>query len=103
MISRCMAFMLQPLRTNSVASQSRSFGCEGGRPLRPKFDGLATKPLPKWFIQIRLTMTLAVRGWLGCTSQRARANRRPLDSGFALGGVILYGVSPARMTDGTPG
>ena len=43
-----MDFMLQPSRTNSVASQSSNSGCVGGVPERPKFETLATMPRPKW-------------------------------------------------------
>ena len=72
--------MLQPLRTNSVASQSSSSGWEGGVPERPKFDGLLTMPRPKCRSQMWFTITRAVSGWFGCVNQRAKARRRPLES-----------------------
>ena len=44
----------------------------------PKSFGVTTIPRPKWYCQIRLTMTRDVSGWCGCTSQRAKAKRRPV-------------------------
>ena len=46
-ISRCIAFRLQPRSTNSSASQSSSSGCDGGSPILPKLLGVRTMPSPK--------------------------------------------------------
>ena len=63
------------MRTNSVASQSSSSGCEGGSPWRPKFSVVFTSPVPKCCCQSRFTATRAVSGLSGETSQRARPRR----------------------------
>ena len=57
-MSLCIFFRPQPPRTNFVANQSNSFGCVGGAPVRPKFPGVATNPVPKWCCQMRFTITL---------------------------------------------
>ena len=65
---------------------------------RPKFDGVATIPRPKWCCQIRLTMTRAVSGWSGRVSQ-SRQLEPSAASATAMGG----GGSPARNANrGTP-
>ena len=50
---------------------------------------MATRPRPKWYCQIRLTITRVDSGLSGRLSQRARASRRPVDRGAAGGGSIL--------------
>src|SRR5436190_21460759 len=60
-INLWIGFNLQPLRINSVASQSSSSGCVGGSPRLPKSLGVATMPRPRWCCQSRLTMTRATR------------------------------------------
>src|SRR5262245_60597281 len=62
---------------NSQASQSSNSGCEGASPWRPKSSLVLTSPVPKQRSQSRLTVTRAVRGFCGSTSQRARASRSP--------------------------
>ena len=76
-MSRWSRFRDQPVRTNSVASQSSSSGCDGSAPAFPKSFGVSTSPFPKWPIQTRLTITRAVSGLPGSTTARARS-RRPL-------------------------
>ena len=70
--------MLQPFSMNSTASQSSSSGCEGFLPLRPKSKTLSTRGLPKCRIQMWLTATRAVSGFMGCVIHSARARRRPV-------------------------
>ena len=53
------AFMSQPVRTNSVASQSSSSGCDGHSPCEPKSSTVLTSPVPNAFCQKRLTATRA--------------------------------------------
>ena len=43
---RIIALMSQPVRTNSVASQSSRAGCVGAAPVRPKLSTVATRPSP---------------------------------------------------------
>src|SRR5581483_12385256 len=74
-IRRCMALMSHPVRMNSVASQSSSSGLLGGSPWDPKSSELLTKPVPKYICQYRLTVTRAVNGLAGLTSQRASVSR----------------------------
>ena len=38
----------KPRSTSSTANQSRSLGCVGRAPLKPKSLGVATSPRPKW-------------------------------------------------------
>src|SRR5262245_10680775 len=78
MIRRCICLTLQPRRTNSVASQSRSSGCDGLTPIFPKLLGVGTMPRPKCQCQIRLTMTRAVSGLSADAIHSANARRRPL-------------------------
>jgi len=74
-ISRIIALTSQPVRTNSVASQSSSSGCEGRSPCVPKSSAVFTSPTPKTVCQYRLTATRAVSGWSGRTSHFARSSR----------------------------
>ena len=76
-ISRCRVLMLQLLWINSVASQSRSSGCNGAGVCVPKSFAFETSHCPKWPCQIRLTITRAVRGFDRWVSHRASAVRRP--------------------------
>ena len=58
-MTRWSDLRLQPLRTNSAASQSSSSECDGVAPLRPRFSGVATIPVPKCCCQTRLACTRA--------------------------------------------
>ena len=70
-----MALTSQPLRTNSVASQSRSCGWVGGSPWVPKSSSVVTMPLPKSLAQRRFTVTRAVSGFSSEVIQRAKPSR----------------------------
>ena len=48
-------------------------GMRGGSPCAPKSSDVLTSPVPKSICQKRLTVTRAVSGWSGLTSQLARA------------------------------
>ena len=74
---------LHPRRTNSFASQSRSSGWLGGSPSRPKSLGVPASPRPKWYCQIRLTITRVESGLSLPLIQRASASLRPVDCGAA--------------------
>src|SRR6476469_404738 len=69
------AFTFQPVRTNSVASQSSNSGCDGASPCDPKSSVVLTIPVLKYICQNRFTVTRAVNGFDGLTSQRARPSR----------------------------
>ena len=58
-ISFCIALTSQPVRMNSVASQSSSSGCEGHSPCAPKSSTVFTMPVPKYICQKRFTVTRA--------------------------------------------
>src|SRR6476619_3940601 len=81
-MSFCIAFTSQPVRTNSVASQSSNSGCDGGSPCDPKSSAVFTMPVPKYICQKRFTVTRATNGFDGSTSHRARPNRF---GGYAFG------------------
>ena len=94
--------MSQPVRTNSVASQSSSSRWLGGAPFTPKLSGVATIPSPKWCSQSRLTSTRAVSGWPGWVSHWANARRRPL-VGASFGGGVHRNGSGVASAGKTPG
>ena len=83
--------MLQPRFMNSTESQSSNSGCVGGSPILPKLSSVATMPRPKWWNQIRLTITRAVSGLSGDAIHSASANRRPdvrpSDRGISVAGL----------------
>ncbi len=74
-IMRKNFFTSQPDSRNSTASQSSSSGCEGGSPAEPKSPAVRTIPVPNTSCQKRLTVTRAISGFSGRTSQRARPSR----------------------------
>src|SRR5438093_657640 len=78
----CSALTSQPVRTNSVASQSNSSGCDGGSPCDPKSSADFTIPVPKYICQNRFTVTRAISGYDGSTSHRAKPRRF---GGYAFG------------------
>ena len=78
-------------RTRS-ASQSSSSGCVGGVPWVPKSFSVSTSPRPKYACQSRLTVTRAVSGFAGSTSQRARSSR----FGRVAGGSAAAAGRPGR-------
>ena len=83
--------MLQPRFMNSTASQSSSSGCVGCSPILPKLSSVATMPRPKWWCQMRLTMTRAVSGFCAEPSHSASARRRP-DVCPSAGGISVGGL-----------
>jgi hypothetical protein len=95
MISRCIALIDPPRPRKAAASQSSSSGCVGFRPVAPKLFGLPAIPRPKCHCQIRLTITRAVRGFLGPAIQAASALRRP----STAPGIVFHGVFPAASFD----
>src|SRR5262245_29953789 len=68
-------FTSQPDSRNSVANQSSSSGWVGGCPCEPKSSLVLTMPVPNISCQYRLTVTRAIKGFDGSTSQRANPNR----------------------------
>ncbi len=96
-ISFCIAFTSQPRSTNSVASQSSSSGCDGHSPCEPKSSTVFTSPVPKYICQNRFTVTRAVSGFDGSTSQRANPSRlfgAPAGSGGSTAGTPGDTFSP---------
>ena len=91
-ISRTKLFTSQPVRMNSVASQSSNSGCEGHSPRVPKSSLVFTRPVPKNCCQNRFTVTRAVSGCVGSTSQRANVSR-----------LVTSPCGSGGSTDGTPG
>src|SRR5665213_3265036 len=89
-MSLCRCRRSQLLAISSLASQSRSSGCVGGSPWRPKSLGVRTRPAPKCHCQIRLTRTRATSGLSFDVSQFARIARRwgelSLANGLVVGG-----------------
>ena len=88
------ALMLQPRFMNSTASQSSSCGCVGGSPILPKLSSVATMPRPKWWCQMRLTITRAVSGFCARAEplgQRPPAARRAAVGGRNLGRRVAIG------------
>src|ERR1044072_8141151 len=71
----CIALTFQPVRVNSVASQSSSSGCDGASPWDPKSSDVLTIPTPKYCCQNRFTVTRDNSGFAGSTSQFARPRR----------------------------
>src|SRR5258708_6342489 len=69
----CVSDVPTPMK--SVASQSSSSGWEGHSPLVPKSSAVFTRRVPKNCCQKWLTVTRAVRGCFGSTSQRAKLRR----------------------------
>ena len=100
-ISRRARFTDQPSSMNRPASQSRSSGCVGGVPRRPKLSVVATIPRPKRWCQSRLTMTRARRSLPGPTASSASWSR-PLGastaSALAAKGALPNSDSPRRAT-----
>src|SRR5438034_7125929 len=86
---RWSAFILHPLRMNSVASQSSSSGWLGEVALNPKLSDVGARPTPKCHCQIRLTMRRAKTGLSGDAIQRAKAMRRLEDRAAILRLVTL--------------
>ena len=89
-ISFCIFFTSQPVRINSVASQSSNSGWDGFSPCNPKSSVVFTKPVPKYCCQKRFTVTRAVKGWFGSTSHLARPSRfvgAPRGSGGRIEGT----------------
>ena len=83
MIRRCSALIDQPFSMNRAARWSRSSGCVGGSLLMPKSPGVATKGVPRWCIQTRLTRARAVSGLSGLAMARASSSRPlPSTNGF---------------------
>ena len=70
--------MLQPLSISSAASQSRSSGCVGGLPFRPKSKTVGTSGVPRCRAQRWFTATRAVSGLRRSVIHSASALRRPL-------------------------
>ena len=68
-------FTSQPVRINSVASQSNNSGCEGHSLRVPKSSLVFTSPVPKNCCQKRLTVTRAVSGFFASTSHFANVSR----------------------------
>ena len=68
-MSRCIDFIDQPSCTKRVANQSSSSGWLGFSPRRPKSLAVATRPRPKWYCQMRLTITRVVRAFVGWAIQ----------------------------------
>ena len=100
--SRCSFFMDQPLRTNSVASQSSNSGFAGRVPARPKSFGVATRPWPKCDCQTRFTSTRAVSGFDGEAIHSASVTRRPVD--FVLAALRMaagFGSNAERKPGST--
>ena len=61
---------------NSQASQSIRSWWTVPLPLEPKSLGVDTRPLPKWYCQMRLTITRAVRGFSRLAIHLASSCRR---------------------------
>ncbi len=72
--------MDQPPSMKRAASQSSKAGCVGRAPLTPRSPGVATSPVPKWWAQIRFTITRAAKAPASPVMARAIATRRE-DSG----------------------
>src|SRR5215471_21788787 len=70
-----MALMSQPVRTNSVASQSSSSGWLGGSPCEPKSSAVLTIPVPKYCCQYWFTATRAGSGLDGSRIHFANPKR----------------------------
>src|SRR5437773_10868363 len=83
------------------ASQSRSSGCVGLMPERPKSLGVRTIPRPKWCCQTRFTITRATSGFRGETIQLASRVLRPVDL-LPEGGWTFTGEPPPAQI-GYPG
>src|SRR5437867_13149010 len=81
-MSFCIAFTSQPVRTNSVASQSSRSGCDGASPCDPKSSVVFTIPVLKYICQKRFTVTRASSGFDGSTSHSANPNQF---GGYAAG------------------
>ena len=89
MIRRWSALSDQPSSMNVAARWSSSSGWVGGSLRRPKSPGVATRGVPKWCIQTRLTSTRAVSGIVavddgpgqlepaGAFAERSRIRVRP--------------------------
>src|SRR5215467_11039204 len=99
MIILCIDFTDHCRAPNSVASQSSSSGCEGEPARVPKSLGVRTRPEPKWYCQIRLTITRANKGFSALANHSANALRRPVDLACKGGS----GTSPPPNADGKPG
>ena len=67
--------MLQPLSMNSTASQSSNSGWLGASACVPRSSEVATRPVPKYACQARLTNARAVVGDFRSTSQFANVRR----------------------------
>src|SRR5262245_28157219 len=86
---------------SSLASQSRSSGCDGVLPITPKSFSEFTSPSPKCPCQRRFTMTRGTSGFLGPVIQRASERRRRVVA--ASGPAVKTGVEQAERTPGNPG
>ena len=74
-ISLCIFFIDQPDSMKYLLRASSSSGWLGRAPLVPKSSSVSTIPFPKYRIQILLTVTLAVNGFVSSTNHLARSNR----------------------------
>ena len=96
-MSFCIAFTSQPVRTNSVASQSSNSGCDGHSPCDPKSSVVFTIPVPKYICQKRFIVTRAVSGLAGSVSHLAKPRRlfgAPAGSGGSTAGTPDSTFSP---------
>ena len=64
---------------------------------------MATRPVPKWCCQMRLTMTRANSGFSGDVTQLANAVRRPVETRPVGGGSIAKRFFGVQSAAGTPG
>ena len=96
---RISSLRLQPLRMNSVASQSSSAGCEGDSPLVPKSSGVRTRPVPKSLLQIWFTATRLVSG---CCGETSHSREIEAASASACAGCVIGG-SAERLAGTTSG
>ena len=115
MIRRWSALIDQPSSMKRAARWSSSSGWVGGSLRRPKSPGVATRGVPKWCIQTRLTRARAVSGLSRQAIARASSSRPlPSRNGFrsapdstarnrrGTGSPRLLGL-PRRKTRGSTG
>ena len=95
-ISLCIALTSQPVRTNSVASQSSSSGMRGRFALRAEVLGGLHQAGAEVVCQNRFTATRAVSGFAGSTSHRARPSRLRRAPRRAAAGTRARPASPCR-------
>ena len=99
---------VQRLELPAAARRTRppaSRAARGGWAARPggrSRSSVPTRPRPKWYCQIRLTITRVDSGLSGRVSQRARASRRPVELRRGRA-AARSGPARGRATDRKPG